>query len=54
MNTKDKGKKGEELAFSYLRKKKVKILGKNFRSRYGEIDLIGLDKKKLIFDEVKI
>ncbi len=53
MNTKDKGKKGEELAFSYLREKKVKILGKNFRSRYGEIDLIGLDKKTLIFYEVK-
>lgn len=53
MNTKDKGKKGEELAFSYLREKKVKILGRNFRSKYGEIDLIGLDKKTLIFYEVK-
>ena len=53
MNTKDKGKKGEDLAFSYLTKKKIKILDRNFKSRYGEIDLIGLNKRTIIFYEVK-
>ncbi len=54
MNKKDKGRKGEDLAVSYLIKKKVKILERNFRSRYGEIDIIGLsNKKRIIFYEVK-
>lgn len=55
MNKKSKGQKGEELALLYLKEQKIIILEKNFRSRYGEIDLIGLNKKdkKLIFYEVK-
>ncbi len=54
MNKKNKGRKGEDLAVSYLIKKKVKILERNFRSRYGEIDIIGLsNKKRIIFYEVK-
>lgn len=48
------GKKGEELAVEYLKKKGYKILevNKHF-SRYCEIDIIALDKNTLVFCEVK-
>ena len=47
------GKKGEEIAEKYLLDTGFKILDKNFRSRFGEIDLIGIDKGTLVFIEVK-
>ena len=48
------GKKGEELACEYLLKQGYKILEKNKRfSRFCEIDIIALDKKTLVFCEVK-
>ncbi len=48
-----KGKKGELLASQYLQKKGLQIIEKNWRCRWGEIDLIALQGKKLIFVEVK-
>lgn len=45
---------GEALAAEYLRKKHFELLGANYRSRYGEIDLIVRNKKYLIFVEVKL
>ena len=48
------GKLGEELAVKFLRKQKYKIIERNFRSRSGEIDIIGEDKDTLVFIEVKI
>jgi putative endonuclease len=53
MNTKDKGHIGETLAERFLQKNKVKIIMRNFRSRFGEIDIIGLKKNSLVFYEVK-
>lgn len=53
MNKKEKGKFGEKLAEDYLLKNNIKIICRNFRSMYGEIDLIGGDEKKIIFFEVK-
>lgn len=47
------GKKGEEIAAEYLRKKDYQILDQNFSSRYGELDLIALDSGDLVFVEVK-
>ncbi len=47
------GKQAEEIAANYLRNQKVKLLIQNFHSRFGEIDLIGLDKEILIFVEVR-
>lgn len=47
------GKKGEELAVSYLKSKGFKILEKNLRSRFGEIDIIAKDHGTLVFIEVK-
>lgn len=48
------GTEGEELAARFLvKKKKMKLLQKNFCVRGGEIDLILMDKKTLVFCEVK-
>ena len=47
------GKKGEEIAEKFLKDRGFRILEKNFRSRLGEIDLIGIDKETLVFIEVK-
>ena len=47
------GKKGERLAESYLRTQGYKIISRNVRSPFGEIDLIAKHKKMLVFIEVK-
>jgi len=44
---------GEEIASKYLRDKGYKIIDKNFRKGYGEIDLIAIDADTLVFIEVK-
>jgi len=49
-----KGKAGEEIAAEFLRKKGFKILEQNFNTRYGELDLICVDKNILVFTEVKL
>ena len=49
-----KGKRGEGTANSYLQAQGYKIIETNWRfSRYGEIDIIALDKDTLVFIEVK-
>lgn len=45
--------RGEQLATDYLLKKGYKILERNFRKNYGEIDIIALDGDILVFIEVK-
>lgn len=45
---------GEALAAEYLRKKRYQIEAVNYRSRFGEIDLIVRNKKFLVFVEVKL
>ena len=45
---------GEALAAKYLIKKRYKILATNFRSRFGEIDLIVSNRNYLVFVEVKL
>lgn len=45
--------RGENLASDYLTKKGYKILERNFRKRYGEIDIVALDRDTLVFIEVK-
>lgn len=45
---------GEALAAEYLRKKRYRLLGTGYRSRYGEIDLIVCNKTYLVFVEVKL
>ncbi len=45
--------KGENRAEEYLRKKKYKILAKNYRCPLGEIDLVAEQSKAIVFVEVK-
>ena len=45
---------GESVAASYLRKRRYKIVGVNFRCRGGEIDLIAEKGRFLVFVEVKL
>jgi len=47
------GKQGEILAQNYLKKKGYRILETNYRSRYGEIDIIAKHKNTLVFIEVR-
>jgi len=54
MNKREIGKRGEEIALEYLKKNKYKIIFKNYRTNFGEIDLIAINKKFLVFIEVKM
>ena len=47
------GKNGEAVACKYLSKEGYIILERNFRSKFGEIDIIALEDKKVVFIEVK-
>jgi putative endonuclease len=49
----DIGNKGESLAESFFIGKGFQILSKNYRTSYGEIDLIIRDMEEVIFVEVK-
>lgn len=53
MDTKELGNLGERIACEYLVKKGFKILGKNYRITFGEIDIIAQYKNILHFVEVK-
>jgi putative endonuclease len=52
-STRDRGRCGEDMAWEYLRKRGYKILERNYRCRYGEIDLIAKDGETIVFVEVK-
>ena len=44
---------GEKLAKDYLKRKGYKVINQNYLKREGEIDLIALDQKDLVFVEIK-
>jgi putative endonuclease len=48
-----RGRLGERAAVKLLKKKGYKILEKNFRTRFGEIDIIAKKRERVIFVEVK-
>ncbi len=47
------GRKGEKLAEKYLKSAGYKILRKNYRTPFGEADLIAEDGEETVFVEVK-
>jgi putative endonuclease len=49
----EKGSEGELIAYRYLREQGYKIVARNYRKRFGEVDLIGWDNETLAFVEVK-
>ncbi len=53
ISNKKLGKWGELKASEYLQQNNYKILARNYRNRYGEIDLITRKKDFIVFVEVK-
>jgi putative endonuclease len=47
------GALGEELAARHLEARGFEVVERNFRSRYGELDVIARDERVLVFCEVK-
>ena len=47
------GDRGEDAAAAYLTRKGYRILARKFRCKTGEIDIIALDGRFLVFAEVK-
>ena len=47
------GKRGETLAAAFLQRKGCRVLRRNVRNRFGEIDLIVQDGDEVVFVEVK-
>ena len=45
---------GEAIAAQHLQKKRYSVVATNYRSRFGEIDLIVANRKYLVFVEVKL
>ncbi len=53
MNTTSLGNTGEDLATEYLRAQGFKIIDRNWKTRYCEIDIIAEMQKTIYFVEVK-
>jgi putative endonuclease len=47
------GEAGETLACRHLEARGFEVVERNFRTRYGELDIIVADKRSLVFVEVK-
>ena len=47
------GKEGERIAEAYLRKKGYRLVERNYRCPVGELDLVVLDRRVIVFVEVK-
>lgn len=47
------GEQAEQACYLYLRGQGLKLVEKNFHCRMGEIDIIMLDQKNLVFIEVR-
>ena len=47
------GREGERIAERYLKKKGYALVERNYRCRGGEVDLIVLDRRVVVFVEVK-
>jgi putative endonuclease len=50
---KELGKKGEEKAIRFLKKRGYRLIEKNYVCKMGEMDIIAKEKDTLVFIEVK-
>jgi putative endonuclease len=53
LNSRESGARWEKSAESFLHDRGLKLLQRNFSSRFGEIDLVMQDEKTIVFVEVK-
>ena len=49
-----RGVEAEELAAAFLQQHGLKVIARNYRCRFGEIDLIARDGETLVFVEVRM
>ncbi|MEX2318155.1 MAG: YraN family protein [Pirellulales bacterium] len=47
------GARGEDLAARFLKRRGYRILGRQVDSRHGEIDIVAVDGRTIVFVEVK-
>ena len=50
---KELGRKGEEIALQFLKRKGYRIIERNYVCKLGEMDIIAREKDTLVFVEVK-
>jgi putative endonuclease len=48
-----RGQIGERIAERHLERRGYRVIARNYRTRYGEIDLIAVDQGAIVFCEVK-
>lgn len=53
MNKKKCGQLAEQFACAYLKKQGLSLLVRNYRCRFGEIDLIMQEREQIVFIEVR-
>lgn len=53
MNKQELAHWGEKIAQQYLEERGIRIVEKNYRTQFGEIDIIGFENEDLVFFEVK-
>lgn len=54
MNQNNAGLEAEKLAATFLMNHGLKLVAQNYHCRFGEIDLIMMDAKTLVFIEVRL
>lgn len=47
------GRQGEQFVVQYIEQLGWKVISKNYHSRFGEIDIIAMDGREIVFIEVK-
>ena len=50
----ERGRHAEDLAADFLRQRGLELVERNYRCRFGEIDLIARDGATLVFVEVRL
>ena len=50
----ERGRQAEQQAEAYLIRQGLKLICRNFRCRYGELDLVMLDRQTLVIVEVRL
>jgi putative endonuclease len=53
MDRRELGRRGEQAATDHLMRRGFGILQRNYRTRFGEIDIVAFDGRTLVFCEVK-
>lgn len=50
---KEVGKSAEDLALKEIKKQGLKVIERNFKTKFGEIDILAKDKEAIVIVEVK-